>query len=315
MRLAISVFLLSACQDYDVHRMKDFDSYVQGSAVSPLDVLWVIDNSATMSEEQALVAPEMEAFVGILVQAQVDVHIGVITADTTDRGNLIGDVLTLDTANLSEELIEQAFVGIGGDRHERHLESIEMACSEESRNGANAGMFRPDANLQVLVLTDEDDQSDGDVTSYIDVLKDWKGDANVRISAIAGSLPDGCHSLYAEAEAAPRLIAAVEESGGQFESICEDDYGPVLSSIALESAGMTNRFILSDFPALDSIVVWVDEIRIHQRPMNGWQYAPSDNAIVFDGLAIPRPGQKVKIEYYDLLGTDASTLDDTATTQ
>ena len=315
MRVAPVIFLLSGCQDYDVHRMKDFDSFIQGEPASPMDVLWLIDNSATMSEEQELVALEMTEFVDILVQAQVDVHIGIITTDVSNGGALVGDILTLDTPDLGETLIEQAQVGISGDRYEKHLESLTMSCSSEMRSGANAGMFRPEASLQVIVLTDEDDQSEGAPEAYLDTMLDWKEDQPMQVSAIAGSMPDGCHSLLAEAEAAPRLLDAVNYTGGQFESICEDDFGPVLSSMALGATGMTNRFELTDFPALESLVVWVDEVRIHERPHDGWQYSPGDNSIVFDGMSIPRPSQQVKIEYYDLLGADAAMVEDSGTTQ
>jgi len=34
-----------------------------------------------------------------------------------------------------------------------------------------------------------------------------------------------------------------------------------------------------------------------------------------DGMAIPRPGQKVKVEYYDLLGADAALVEDSGATQ
>jgi hypothetical protein len=315
MRILPVLGLLLACQDYDVRRMKDFDSFVQGQPESPMDVLWVIDSSATMSEEQELVAVQMGAFVDILVQAQVDVHIGIITADASDGGALVGPVLDLDTPDLAETLTAQAQVGISGDRYEKHLESMSLACSAEMRSGANAGMFRPQASLQVIVLTDEDDQSTGAVEGYVDTMLDWKDEQQVRISAIAGSLPDGCHSQLAEAEAAPRLIDAVSYSGGEFESICEDDFGPVLRSMALGATGMSNHFELSDFPDLETLVVWVDEVRVHQRPHDGWQYSPGDNSIVFDGLAIPRPGQKVKVEYYDLLGLEPTEVEDSASTQ
>jgi hypothetical protein len=315
MSRTLIVFLLAGCQDYDVHRMKDFDTYVQGQPNSPMDVLWLIDSSATMAEEQELVAMEMNAFVDILIQAQVDVQIGVITADISDDGALVGDVLSLDTPDLADTLIDQALVGISGDRYERHLESLAMATSQSMMSGSNAGMFRADASLQIIVLTDEDDQSSGNPEAYMDELIEWKGDQQMQFSAIAGSLPDGCHSLFAEAEAAPRLVDAVTHTNGQFESICEDDFGPVLSALALGATGMSNRFELSDFPALDSLVVWVDEARIHERPTDGWQYSPGDNSIVMDGMAIPRPGQKVKIEYYDLLGADAAMVEDSGTTQ
>jgi hypothetical protein len=307
--------MMAGCQDYDVHRMKDFDSFVQSQATSPMDVLWLIDSSATMSEEQELVALEMNAFVDILVQSQVDVQIGIITADVSDSGALVGEVLSLDTPDLGEVLIDQALVGTSGDRYEKHLESMAMATSAAMLSGSNAGMFRANASLQIIVLTDEDDQSEGNPAAYMDALIEWKGDQEMAFSAIAGSLPDGCHSLYAEAEAAPRLVDAVEHSGGQFESICEEDFGPVLSSLALGATGMSNHFELSDFPALDSLVVWVDEARIHERPENGWQYRAGDNSIVMDGMAIPRPGQKVKVEYYDLLGADAAMVEDSGATQ
>ena len=39
-------------------------------------------------------------------------------------------------------------------------------------------------------------------------------------------------------------------------------------------------------------------VEIPQRAVDGWQYSPGDNAVIFSGHAVPRPGMVIMI-YYD----------------
>ena len=106
------------------------------------------------------------------------------------------------------------------------------------------------------------------------------------------------------AEAATRLLDAVEQTGGLFKSICETDFAPVMKSLAFNTTGMTDTFALSKFPDLSTLEVRVDDALIHHRPENGWQYDAASNAVVLDGLAVPRPGQSVSLVYYEIFGDD-----------
>lgn len=295
----LAVNMLTGCPDYNVARIPSGDSYTQGGPERPVDILWVIDDSATMTEEQDALVANFQDYADVLYETSVDYQIGIITTDAEDGlGMLVGDVLTPDTEDLDSAFTEQADVGIAGNREEQHLEAIRLATSEPALSAGNSALFRADADLQIVLLTDEDDQSDDEVQVYLDQLSIFKTQTGFRVNLIGGPLPSGCASSTSSAEAATRLLDAVEYTGGEFKSICENDFSAVMKSIAFTSVGMTDTFELTDMPDLDSLEVKVDGVNLHQRPEDGWQYDAARNAVVFEGLAVPRPGQSVDIIYF-----------------
>lgn len=296
---------LAGCPDYNVARIPSGDSYVQGGPERPVDILWVIDDSATMTEEQDALVANFQDYADVLYQTSVDYQIGVITTDVEKHaGELVGEVLTPDTEDLDAAFTEQADVGVTGDREEQHLEAIRLATSEPALGAGNESLFREDADLGIVILTDEDDQSEDQVGTYIDHLSIFKEKTGFRISLIGGPLPSGCASPTSSAEAATRLLEAVDATGGQFKSICEDDFSAVMKSIAFTSVGMTDTFELSDMPDLESLEVKVDGVFMHQRPEDGWTYDAAKNAVIFEGLAVPRPGQTVDLVYFRIFSSN-----------
>lgn len=291
------LLLLSlACSDYDVTRRVNVDVFNQGQGDVPADVLWVVDDSASMREEQETVAAHVDAFTDAILLSGIDFRIGVATTDITEGAALVGDVLTADSPSLGDALLAQMLVGTTGDREEAPLEAIRQVT-------AGGALAREEARLYAIVLSDEDDHSPDPVAAYLAALEDREGAGNYRVSAIAGGLPEGCASPAAQAEAGARLYEAAQASGGLFGSICATTFDEFLTSMGLHAAGMVDRFELLAIPSIDSIEVRVEGVLVHPRPVDGWQYDPGDNAVVFTGYAIPRPGETVEVRYYDYLGS------------
>ena len=64
------------------------------------DILWVIDNSRSMEDEQALVAEGFVSFIQNVEESNADFHIGVVTTDlvnTEQNGRLVGDPLLISS--------------------------------------------------------------------------------------------------------------------------------------------------------------------------------------------------------------------------
>ncbi|MDB4956648.1 MAG: hypothetical protein JWO36_4217 [Myxococcales bacterium] len=172
-----------------------------------LDVLFVIDNSPSMAEEQASLArnfPRMIDVLQTLDDGLPDLHIGVITSDMGtsgasgtapaapigngpgacqsfgDNGRLVPGAQVTDrfisdvsdghggrTVNYSGALRDAfasvALVGDQGCGFEQHLHAMRTALDN---NPLNAGFLRPEANLAVVILADEDDCSASDPTFF-----------------------------------------------------------------------------------------------------------------------------------------------------
>ncbi|HVE81927.1 MAG TPA: VWA domain-containing protein [Myxococcales bacterium] len=153
------------------------------------DILFVVDNSGSMREEQAGVAAELPAFVASLkagAGVANDFQVGVITTSVYQNALLPGGgiafktypdqagklrpatltsggtatMLRGDDPDLVSEfgmLIQQ---GITGSGQETPFEAVRLATSPPLVDNENRGFLRDGARLVVVVVSDEDDCSE-----------------------------------------------------------------------------------------------------------------------------------------------------------
>lgn len=300
---------LMACQEAPtITSRKLKDSYIQIGEFTRADLLFVLDNSASMSEEQELLGENFGAFVEVMVDSHADFRVGVVTTDILrpDAGRLLGTILTNSTPDLDETARETFRVGSDGSRDEAGLEAATLALDP----ALNPDFLRDGARLNIVVFSDEDDYSPLPVADYVGQWRSVVGEAPMSMHAVVGDLPFGCASGKTAADAGGRYIEAAKLTLGFQESICVDDYTEVLTKVGLEAAGLQDTFPLSDVPNPSTLTVLVDDVLMPQREIDGWTYSPGDNAVVFNGRSIPRPGMEIVIEYNPLIGGDLPDLAD-----
>ena len=150
-----------------------------------MDIVFVVDDSGSMEEEQTNLATNFPMFAQLLSQYQVDgqpldFRIGVTTTGRTVTYNVIdgfpvtevGDngafkdncgssarFLQSTDPNVESVLSCRANVGTGGPSVEMPLLMSKYALSERIADGTNGDFVRPDALLAIVMLTDEEDSS------------------------------------------------------------------------------------------------------------------------------------------------------------
>jgi hypothetical protein len=149
-----------------------------------MDIVFVVDNSGSMGEEQANLAVNFPKFVSVLDQtkasngAPIDYRVAVTTTgksykligpfgigdsekgdDGAFRNNCGGSKRWLERSEASASFACRAQVGTGGPSEEMPLECMRLALTDRMTDGTNAGFVRNDALLAVVFLTDEDDCS------------------------------------------------------------------------------------------------------------------------------------------------------------
>lgn len=170
--------------------------------VRDLDILFVVDSSGSMREEQEALLTAFPGFIGILTDSLglPNLHIAVVSADLGagpygimgceghgDNGlmnntpssscevpsdryivDVAGEGGASRTKNYAGELADVfsciAALGTQGCGFEQTLESMRRAL--DGTNPANAGFLRENAALAVIVITDEDDCSAADFSMY-----------------------------------------------------------------------------------------------------------------------------------------------------
>jgi len=284
---------------------ENVDETIQ-AAISLVDVLWVVDNSCSMGDDQASLTTHFPTFIDYFENVEgIDYHIGVVSTDMvapSHQGQLreAAGLKWLDNNSPDQEntFVAMAGMGTGGSGDEAGRAAAHYATQNHA-NGFNAGFFRASASLAVIIISDEDDSSDQfgvDIPSFVTAFQGFKPDpALVSFSTIVGPTPGGC----ATADAGTQYETVRTQVGGVFHSICAADWDDVLEDLAASALNNRREFFLAEVPE-------VDTIRVHVIEENGsdvwfdvnvdFTYDPVRNSITFISY-IPGPLAEVYVHY------------------
>ncbi len=305
------------------------EEFTQNSAAE-IDVLWVIDNSESMAQEQQGLGESFQSFIATLASSNVDYHIGVISTDPADEGFLHTGpsnvpYLTRDTPIADEVFLENVTVGINGARAEQGMATTAMALGKPGAwapgdpvTPPNPTFLRDEAALFIIMVSDEEDNSYGPVDYYRRLFESYKGpgnEARISVSAIVGPASDdeqGCYdAMRGSAQPGARYIDLAGQTGGVFASICSD-FNSSLENLSITAAGLKAIFQLTgrpntnarlDCPGVASSAFCV---RVNGTPVapgnavDGYTFDKDKNAIVFGVHDVPPPEAKVTVAFQEL---------------
>jgi hypothetical protein len=260
---------------------------------SPADVLFVVDNSYSMMEEQAVLGQNLGTFLSFAQGQGIDYQIGVTTTDvyeqpTGQHGELVGAtrIITPATANKEQVFQSNVNVGIDGAPDEQGFEGAYLALSPANLAGPNAGFLRPGALLAVVIVSDEEDQSVDPnntaqyraVSFYQNFFQSLKPNGGFVLSAVVGTTNPDCTSVNGNAYYGPRYITMAQATGGVVASICDPNWGQALAQIGVRSFGLKKSFQLSSQAVANTISVTLDG-----QPANAgaWTYDVNTNTVNF----------------------------------
>lgn len=160
----------------------------------PIDVLFVVDDSCSMENDQAALAANFDAFFGSFKTNQVDFRVAAVTTDMDDdtrQGRFAGPVITDKTEKAEEAFSKLVNVGSEGSAQERALAAARAALTEPLLSSTNKNFLRDNADLALIILGDEDDQSPFPLSDFETFLRGIKtGDQRLSVTSIVGL--DGC---------------------------------------------------------------------------------------------------------------------------
>ena len=279
------------------------------------DILWIIDNSCSMDEEQQALINNFDAFINYFIDSGLDWHVGVVSMDMSrndHKGRLrsAGGFTYLDESSPSPVALfhEMAAMGTAGSGTEKGLEASHSAL-EEHRDGFNQGFYRNDAILNIIVISDEEDQSNAiGVPEYISWLINLKGDVDdVTFSSIVclktGILNgQNCGTgIFAAMSVGSRYISVTQAVDGVLWDIRETNWADVLDELGELATGLKQEFFLSDVPIPETIEVWVvdDNTTYNFIQHVDYVYSHTRNSITFITYT-PSQYAKVHIKYIPL---------------
>ncbi len=359
--LLMIVLLLGCNSPPSISVLSSLDSFQQqeNRTAAKMDILWVIDNSRSMEDEQQHLRENFNSFITNFIKKDYDYRIAVITTDAYHTGikskfvdgdlrkNIRSGYRLIDSSddtidfqlyddplnntvyeighadyipnNVKNIFAINSNVGIMGVPYESGLNSIQTALNTPANKEFN--FPRPDAHLAIIVVSDEEDQIEGNlqngsqelpavinnvpVINYHDFLTKLVspiyGYSFHTIAKIDETCGDDSHGP--SDGIGTRYIKLSDLSGGVKASIC-GDFSESLSNIAKTIIEKTVEFSLTRIPensnklqvSVKSPGKIVPTI-LPQDINNGWTYNPPANSIVFHGTGIPVQGSKINVLY------------------
>ncbi|HUU02600.1 MAG TPA: choice-of-anchor D domain-containing protein [Myxococcota bacterium] len=288
------------------------DIFYQPSQVRS-DVLFVVDCSGSMGDDQQNLADNFGAFINWAINLDVDFHLGVVATDVDNMNAWSGTpprqitsgilvntdstpkIITSQTPDFIGRFQDNVRLGDSCSNHEAGLEGAWIALSEPfvSDPEANLGFLREDAKLYIIILSDEPDQSKGEPDFYVDFFKSIKGYRNTEMMAVS--------AICADEPPNGRYYYITQETGGIFESINTADWNTTLEALGFDAFAAIREFPLSRPADAGSLTVTINDNPVPQASSeggaDGWTYYPDTNTIYFGDDYVPDKGDKIEVDY------------------
>jgi hypothetical protein len=259
---------------------------------SKVDVLFVIDDSCSMVQEQMDLAQNFNSFINTANRRNVDFNIGVTTTDIVNYdGTLVGPVVRSTTPNFAAVFENQAVRGTQGSGIEMGLEGMYRAI-ERARAGSshNRDLLRTDADFVGVIVTDEDDQSPASGIFYLQYLRQQFGN-RFQVAAISGG-SGGCGPRAAPS---PRLESFMTLANGSTESICSGNWANSLSTLGAIAFGLRERYRLNQAADTSRAI----EVKVNGLVVSAsdWSYDITTEEIVFGAMSVPPENATIEVTY------------------
>lgn len=305
----------------------------EAKELSALDIIWVVDDSGSMEDDQQAVRDAANAMADVLGSGGVDFRLGVTRTRAQDqsarnRGQLEGSGFTADLNQFKRTIV----VGAEGGWEpglETGIRAYDLLLPKTPETAApDPRKLREGAATVVVHLSDERDQivecaacggcppgeneprgvsrqefcTDPSAQSVIDRFIGQYAQRSIVSFAIVGDLPNGCQQTTTRDDFEPGqgYVEVANATGGHFGSLCGDMRQNV-ADIARAATGIVSAYELSHSPASASIRVALGP-PAQGRPIprsrtNGFDYDPVGNRVIFYGDARPRKGDEIVIGY------------------
>jgi hypothetical protein len=338
--VASSLLLMNGCDkggsSFSV--LSDSSSFQQTAVFQPrkLDVLFVVDNSGSMSSSQTNLANNFSSCIDRFISKGYDFKIAVATTDAfygeqfltsscslcnvnqtrfrsgvtptpvyvIDKNNYdLG--LTSEVDRLKSEFSSNVTVGVTGSGDERAFSSIKAVLN----SSLNTGFHRTDAYLAIVIVSDEEDFSQDSISmneSYTNPVlhtvasyHDFLNSFTTDYSVSTISILDEtCRaSLGAGRKIGQRYMQLAELTGGTKNSLCSAFDTSLDNISATIEASQATVYQLNKKPIISSIRVMINGILIPEDAINGWTYNAGTNTVDINGSYKPVTGDNVVINF------------------
>jgi hypothetical protein len=258
-----------------------------------------------MSDEQADLWNNMDEFLTILTDDNIDYRVGVFStgSNITDTIGVLKPIVgaannwVTPYDNNPDALLQQQLAWSSGS-----IESgIDAMFGAIKYNyDLNTPFWRSRAPLHLITISDEEDQSTY-VTpvQLLNAIQEYEvsHSSDVTYSSVITFPAElgGCEDQIATV--GYRYMLLTQILGGEVIDICQDDWTDALNDVAYLATDMPYEYFLQQIPDVDTIEVFVEDGPItFAFSEDDWTYDYARNSVVFDGYE-PENHQVVVVTY------------------
>ncbi len=273
------------------------EDFLQSNSSAKLDILWVIDDSGSMATAQDSLSSNLDSFIHNFITKNVDFKMAITTTDTSTaakKGHMVtGSDTKLTSAKAHADpnqfMIDFANlckVGITGSGYEKGLEGMEGFMTRFAST-----WMRPDANLAVVIISDEEDQSPNSPASYWSNLAANKTSAGqVKVYTIVDKT--NSHAVAPGITLGHERYAAVADASGGIVGDIYANFATTLQDMGDSIINLLDSFALANSPVAGSLHVYVNNVET-----TDYSYDSVSRSIKFDLGHIPPVGATIKVTY------------------
>jgi len=215
------------------------------SSEASLDIIWVVDNSGSMSEEAANVRANLVAFIQA-IQQHTDLHLLLIS-----RKGSIGKDVEIPAAYLNQNIAQVNQFIDSKDGPAKMLSVL------QSFTAANPSFFRANSSKSIVFVTDDNSSKSAvDTIAGIEMLG---GGFKKELTTISAFIGLGKATSPCQAVTGDVYKALAADTGGKTYNICEVDWSNHFANLADSTISkLVRTFQLKDKDAATITSVEVD---------------------------------------------------------
>ena len=256
------------------------DSFIQPEGTEGVDILWVIDRSCSMRDNEPLLFDGIDAMINSLPSTGWRLNM-----ISNSPPNVLNDkqfpLVPGDTVADAQTMYNKMSTGtyeMGFDALEEYL----------FYNTYVSQWMRTDVPLLVVFVSDEEDQSNQTPAQFVQWYSNYR--KNVYLASIVHVDPYESLCNVSFYDVGYNSIEATDLLGGVVVDICSDDWAPGVTDASVQITPY-EQYELTHIPTdKNEVYVFIDGV-----PNYDWYYNRTDNTVYF--TVVPTGNQLVEIAY------------------
>ena len=255
------------------------DSFIQPTSMEGVDILWVIDTSGSMHDDEPRLLAGIDAMMSSLPPQGWRLN---MISNSPPHVHTDAQFPLVPGDTLSDA--QAMFHSMKNGHYEMGFDALEAYLYHNPY--ANQWM-RNEAALLVVFVSDEEDQSNQTVAEFVNYYTGLR--QHVFLASIVHLDPAESLCNYTSYNTGYNSIDATQRLGGVVVDICSEDWAPGVQDASAQVEPY-EELKLSHRPIKNEIYVFINGV-----PNYDWYYVRSDNTVYFD--IIPESNDLVEIAY------------------